>query len=60
VAKTARRAYRRRICRSLYGVNVAKDVIVATPEEIMRFGSVIGTIYKPALDEGIIVYERAA
>ena len=60
VPREARREYHRSINRSLYGTAVSKDIIVATPEEIRRFGPLIGTVLKPALEEGIIVYERAA
>jgi predicted nucleotidyltransferase len=35
-----------------------KDIIVTTPEEIERRGTVPGTILRPALREGIVVYER--
>ena len=56
----ARRAYRRVVQRSLMGLGVSKDVIVATPEEVGRFGKISGTVLKPALDEGITLYERAA
>jgi predicted nucleotidyltransferase len=60
VPREIRREYRRGINRSLFGTAVSKDVIVATPEEIRRFGPLIGTVLKPALEEGIVVYERAA
>jgi predicted nucleotidyltransferase len=60
IPKDVRRAYRRQICRSLIGLGVSKDVVVATPEEVRRFGSMVGTVLKPALEEGIVVYERAA
>ena len=38
---------------------VAKDIIVTTPEEIARRGDVIGTVLRPALREGTVIYERA-
>jgi uncharacterized protein len=58
--KGSRRQLRRAIYHSLYGLGVAKDIIVATPEDIEKFGHLIGSILKPALEEGITVYERAA
>jgi uncharacterized protein len=36
------------------------DIIVATPEEVERNRDAIGTIIRPALLEGKVVYERAA
>ncbi len=60
VPKETRREYRRMIFRSLYGTKVAKDVIVATPEDVKRYGKIIGTVLKPALEEGIVVYNHAA
>ena len=41
----------------LSGLNVGKDVIVATPEEIKERGWIIGTVLHRALKEGEIVYE---
>ncbi len=34
-----------------------KDVIVTTPEEIQRRGHVVGTVLRPALREGKVLYE---
>lgn len=44
---------------ALGGLGVAKDVVVTTPDEIARRGDVIGTVLRPALREGKVVYERA-
>lgn len=38
---------------------VAKDIIVTTPAHIERRGHVIGTVLRPALREGKVLYERA-
>lgn len=38
---------------------VAKDVIVTTPEEIVRRGHINGGVLRPALLEGRVLYERA-
>jgi predicted nucleotidyltransferase len=38
---------------------VAKDIIVTDPDEIARRGQIIGTVLRPALREGKVVYERA-
>ena len=37
---------------------VAKDIVVTTPEHIARRGHVIGTVLRPALREGRVLYER--
>ena len=38
---------------------IAKDIVVATPADIDRFGNLVGTILQPALREGVTIYERA-
>ena len=48
-----------RIRRALAHFPVSKDVIVTTPEEIARRGDLVGTVLRPALREGKVVYERA-
>ena len=48
-----------RIRRALAHFPVSKDVIVTTPEEIARRGDLVGTVLRPALREGRVVYERA-
>jgi predicted nucleotidyltransferase len=45
---------------ALNGLGVAKDVVVTTPEEIARRGDLVGTVLRPALREGTILYECAA
>jgi predicted nucleotidyltransferase len=37
-----------------------KDVIVVTPEEVERDRDEVGTVIKPALGEGKVLYERHA
>lgn len=44
--------------RNLRGLPLAIDVIVATPQIISRYGRSIGMIYRPAFDEGKVLYER--
>ena len=34
------------------------DVIVTTPQEIAERGDVIGHVLRPALAEGIVIYEQ--
>jgi len=43
---------------ALADLPVGKDVIVTTPEEIARRGELVGTILRPALREGRVIYER--
>jgi predicted nucleotidyltransferase len=44
--------------RSLRGLLVPVDVIVATPEQVERHRNTIGLIYRSALAEGKVLYER--
>jgi predicted nucleotidyltransferase len=46
------------IRRVLAHLPVSKDIIVATPQEIARWGDVVGTVLRPALREGKVLYER--
>lgn len=45
---------------ALADVGLPKDVIVVTPEEVAKYRDLVGTIIRPALLEGKVVYERAA
>lgn len=47
-----------RIRRRLSDLPVAKDVVVSTDERVRRYGHLVGTILRPALREGISLYER--
>jgi hypothetical protein len=47
------------IYRRLVGVGYGVDVIVATPEDIERYGSSPALIYRPALRDGKVVYDEA-
>jgi predicted nucleotidyltransferase len=44
--------------RVLVDLPVCKDIIVTTPEEIARRGDLVGTVLRPALREGKVLYER--
>jgi predicted nucleotidyltransferase len=48
-----------RIRRALRGLLVPIDVIVATPEHLERYRDSIGLVYRAALLEGVVLYERA-
>jgi predicted nucleotidyltransferase len=43
---------------ALHDIRVPKDIIVATPEEITRQRNIVGTIIRPALREGRVLYDR--
>ncbi|MBC9784513.1 nucleotidyltransferase domain-containing protein [Heliobacterium chlorum] len=47
------------IRRELRDFRVPKDIIVANPETIDKFGNMNGYIYVSALTEGLVMYERA-
>lgn len=46
--------------RALRDLPVAKDVIPTDPDEIRRRGDLVGTVLRPALREGKVLYERPA
>lgn len=51
-----RRETARAIRRRLLGIGVAKDIIVATPEDIEEYRDVPGLIFRTALREGRVIY----
>jgi predicted nucleotidyltransferase len=42
----------------LHGIRIPIDVIVVTPEDVERGRSIPGTVIRPALREGKVLYER--
>ena len=46
------------IRRKLSDLPVGKDIVVTTPDEIERRGDLVGTLLRPALREGKVLYER--
>jgi uncharacterized protein len=44
------------IRRSLRGLGIAIDLVLATPGELERYGRSIGLVYQPALEEGRVIY----
>ena len=38
-------------------LRVGRDIVVTTPEEIARRGDLIGTVLRPALREGVVLYD---
>jgi predicted nucleotidyltransferase len=47
------------IRRVLGDLPVSKDIVVTTPDEIARRGDLVGSVLRPALREGKVVYERS-
>lgn len=47
------------ILRSLVEIPVPVDVVVTDVDEIDRQGHIVGTVLRPALREGTLVYERS-
>jgi uncharacterized protein len=43
---------------ALHDIRVAKDIIVATPDEVEKRRNIVGTIIRPALREGKVLYAR--
>ncbi|MBI2061291.1 MAG: nucleotidyltransferase domain-containing protein [Nitrospirae bacterium] len=55
---TTRREAAVQIGAALTDIPVPKDLVVFTPEDVEEFGDKVGTILKPALEEGVVLYER--
>jgi predicted nucleotidyltransferase len=51
-----RRRTARIIERSLIGIGIPTDIIVAKPKDIERYKDTIGLIYCPALRDGKVIY----
>jgi uncharacterized protein len=43
---------------ALHDMTVPKDILLATPEEVLRDKDLVGTIIRPALLEGRVLYAR--
>ncbi|MEI7990062.1 MAG: nucleotidyltransferase domain-containing protein [Chloroflexota bacterium] len=54
------RAESNRLRRALRGLLTPIDILVATTEQIERHRQTIGLIYRPALEEGKVIYEQHA
>jgi len=52
-----RRQTAQKIYRGLHGVGIAVDVVVATEDDLKKYGTRSGTVLKPALKEGRVLYE---
>lgn len=56
--ETDRRKTAAAVRRVLADLLVSKDIVVTTPDEISRLGDLVGTVLRPALREGRVLYER--
>ena len=54
----SKRAKRIEMRVALHDINVPKDIVVATPEQVEQQKNVVGTIIRPALREGQVLYEQ--
>jgi predicted nucleotidyltransferase len=43
----------------LRDLTMPTDIVVTTPAEIAEWGHLVGTILRPALREGIVLYDRS-
>jgi len=43
---------------SLSDLPISKDIVVTTPAEIAAKSNLVGNVLRPALREGLVVYER--
>ena len=43
---------------ALHDIRIPKDIIVATPDEVERRKNLVGTIIRPAIEEGKVLYVR--
>ncbi len=46
------------IRRVLSDLSISKDIVVTTQRDIDKYGHLIGTVLRPALKEGKVLYER--
>jgi len=54
----SKREAKRAIEAALRGLEPSADITVATPDEIRRRGDMVGTVLRPALREGTLLYQR--
>jgi predicted nucleotidyltransferase len=54
---TAKRATALMLRRELAGVGLPKDIVVTTPQEISHRGNLVGSVLRPALREGKVLYD---
>lgn len=52
-----RRELSGKIYRNFHGIPIPVDVVVVTEEDVLMYGEKVGTVIRPALKEGIVIYE---
>jgi len=52
-----RRQMAQKIYRNLHGLGIAIDIVVATEADVKKFGNRNGSVLKPALQYGRVLYE---
>ena len=52
-----RRQMAQKINRNLHGLGIAVDIVVVTEDDLKKYGERVGTILRPALKDGRVVYE---
>jgi uncharacterized protein len=55
----SKRARQLELRMALHDILVPTDIILATPDEVARRKDIVGTIIRPALREGKVLYVRA-
>ena len=53
-----RRFLAQEIYRNLHGILTPVDIVVATEQDVQEHGQAIGSILRPALREGQVIYDR--
>src|SRR5512136_1863409 len=54
----SKRARQLELRMALHDIPVPTDIILATPDEVARRKDIVGTIIRPALREGKVLYSR--
>jgi len=54
-----KRAIAQEIYRNLHGILTPVDIVVTTEQDVEQHGQAIGSILRPALRDGQVIYERA-
>lgn len=55
----SKRAKQLQLRLALHDITLPKDIILASPDEVARRRNVVGTIIRPALREGKVLYARS-
>jgi len=53
-----RRQLAQKIDQNLHGIGAPVDIVVATEDDVTRYGDKFGTILRPALRDGQVLYAR--